>query len=55
MRWTCTELTQKKIAEKMKLSPRTLDGYRDSLFAKLAVNSRVGIAIYAIKNGLVQI
>lgn len=55
MRWTCTELTHKQIAEEMKLSPRTLDGYRDSLFAKLEVNSRVGIAIYAIKNGLVQI
>ena len=55
MRWTCTELTHKQIAEEMKLSPRTLDGYRDALFAKLDVNSRVGIAIYAIKNGLVQI
>ena len=55
MRWTCTELTHKQIAEEMKLSPRTLDGYRDALFLKLDVNSRVGIAIYAIKNGLVQI
>ncbi|HRO41371.1 MAG TPA: response regulator transcription factor [Flavipsychrobacter sp.] len=51
----CTELTYREIAEKMFLSPRTVDGYRESLFAKLNINSRVGLAIYAIKNGLVKL
>ena len=55
LRWACTELTHKQIADEMGVSPRTVDGYRDSLFRKLQVNSRVGIAVYAIKNGLVQI
>jgi two-component system invasion response regulator UvrY len=55
LKWACTELTHKEIAEEMQVSPRTIDGYRDSLFKKLQVNSRVGIAIYAIKHGLVQL
>ncbi len=55
LRWACTEKNHKEIAEEMRISPRTVDGYRDSLFKKLNVNTRVGIALYAIKNGLVQV
>ncbi|MEO8173364.1 MAG: response regulator transcription factor [Sediminibacterium sp.] len=55
LKWTCTELTHKQIAHEMKVSPRTVDGYRDSLFRKLEVNSRVGLAVYAIKNGFVRV
>lgn len=55
LRWACTEKSHKEIAEEMKVSPRTIDGYRDSLFKKLQVNSRMGIALYAIKNELVQL
>lgn len=49
----CTELTYKEIADKMCLSPRTVDGYRESLFEKLEVKSRVGLVLFAIKNGIV--
>jgi len=55
LRWSCTELTHKQIADEMQVSPRTIDGYRDSLFRKLEVNSRVGLAVYAIKSGFVQV
>ncbi|MES2005457.1 MAG: response regulator transcription factor [Bacteroidota bacterium] len=55
LRWCCTELTQKEIANEMMVSPRTVDDYRDNLFKKLEVNSRVGLVIYAIKNGFVQV
>ena len=51
----CTELTYKEIAEKMFLSPRTVDGYRDDLFKKLNIRTRVGLVMYAIKNGVVNI
>lgn len=50
MRLACSELTYKEIAEKMFLSPKTIDGYRDSLFTKLDVRNRVGLVMYAIKN-----
>lgn len=54
LRWACTEKSHKEIAVEMSVSPRTIDGYRDSMFKKLNVSSRVGIAIYAIKSGIVQ-
>lgn len=55
LRWTCTELSYKEIAEKMFLSPRTIDDYRQSLFNKLKVHSRVGMVMYAIKNGIAEV
>lgn len=55
LKLVCTELTYREIAEKMFLSPRTIDGYRDDLFVKLKVKTRVGLAMYAIKNGIVTL
>ena len=55
LKYACTEMTYKEIADAMFLSPRTIDGYRDSLFTRLAVRTRVGLAIYAIRNGLYQV
>ncbi|MEO6253288.1 MAG: response regulator transcription factor [Ferruginibacter sp.] len=49
-----TEMTYKEIAQAMKLSPRHIDSYRDALFGKLDVKSRVGLVIYAVKNGIVN-
>lgn len=51
----CSEMTYKQIAELMHLSPKTVDGYRESLFSKLQVKSRVGLVIFAIKEGICQI
>lgn len=51
----CSELTYKEIASQMCLSTRTIDGYRESLFEKLNVKNRVGLVLYAIKNGIFQI
>jgi two-component system invasion response regulator UvrY len=53
--WACTEKSHKQIADEMKVSPRTVDGYRDSLFRKLNVTSRIGIAMYAIRTGIVTV
>lgn len=55
LRWTCSELSYKDIAAKMFVSPRTVDDYRQALFHKLKVHSRVGLVMYAIKNGIVQV
>jgi two-component system invasion response regulator UvrY len=53
LKFTCTELTYKEIADELCVSPRTVDGYRCDLFEKLHVKSRIGLVIYAIKNGIV--
>lgn len=55
LKWACTEMTYKEIAAEMHLSPRTIDGYRDSLFEKLELKTRTGLAIFAIKNGMVKL
>jgi len=49
----CSELTYKEIADVVNLSVKTIDGYRDNLFTKLHVKSRVGLVLYALKNNLV--
>lgn len=55
LKLACTECTYKEIAERMYLSPRTIDGYRDALFEKLTVRTRVGLVLYAIRNGIVSV
>jgi len=55
LRLICTEITYKDIAAKMYVSPRTVDEYRNNLFEKLKVKSRVGLVMYAIRNGLVDV
>jgi len=54
LKYTITEKSYKEIAELMFCSPRTVESYRDNLFEKLNLKSRVGLAVYAIKNGYDQ-
>lgn len=51
----CSELTYKAIAGEMNLSPKTIENYRESLFNKLHVKSRVGLVIFAIKEGICEV
>jgi DNA-binding NarL/FixJ family response regulator len=55
LKLACTELPYKEIADKMGVSPRTVEGYRDALFEKLSVKSRVGLVLYAIRSGMVLV
>ena len=53
MKMICSDLTYKEVAQKMGLNPRSIDTLRDQLFLKLDVKSRVGLAILAIRHGIV--
>lgn len=55
LKLAATEMTYKEIAERMLVSPRTVDGYRDGLIEKLNVKGRVGMVLFAIKSGIVNI
>jgi len=55
LKLACTEKTYFEIAKELFVSERTVDGYRDALFKKLNVGTRVGLALYAVKNGLVRL
>jgi DNA-binding NarL/FixJ family response regulator len=54
LRLICSDTTYKDIAAKMFVSPRTVDEYRNNLFEKLKVKSRVGLVMYAIRHGLAE-
>ncbi|MGZ3836127.1 MAG: response regulator [Mucilaginibacter sp.] len=49
LKFWCSELTYKEIADKMNVSPRTVDNYREALFLKLNLKSRTGLVLYAIQ------
>lgn len=49
----CLELSHKEIGNRMNISKRTVDYYRDALFKKLNTNTRVGLVKYAIKHDLI--
>jgi len=50
----CTDMGYKTIADRMGISIRTVESYRDSLYKKLNVKTRMGLMIFALKNGIVQ-
>lgn len=54
LKLVCTELTYREIANEMCLSPKTIDGYRHALFAKLGVKSRVGLVLFAMQHKLID-
>lgn len=55
LKLACTDLTYKEIAQSMGITPRVIDSLRDELFIKLDVKSRVGLAMVAIRNGIVTL
>ena len=48
-------MTAKEIGEKLELSHRTVEGYRDEILRKIGAKNSVGIALYAWKNNIVPL
>ena len=55
LKLACSDLTYKQISLQMHLSERTIDGYREALFEKLNVQSRVGMVLEALRRNLVSL
>jgi two-component system, NarL family, invasion response regulator UvrY len=55
LKLACSDMTYKEVAQQMSLSPRSVDGLRDQLFLKLDVKSRVGLAMVALRNGVMNV
>lgn len=51
----CDQYSNKEIAEKLNLSIRTIEGYRERIEEKMDVHNTAGIVVYAIKNGIYKI
>ena len=52
--YASSDLTYKQIAEKMFVSVRTIDGYRDSIYQKFDIKTRIGLVIFALKNKIIN-
>lgn len=55
LKFSCSELTYEEIADKMFVSPKTVDGYRSSIFNKFNIKNRPGLILFALKNNLVKL
>lgn len=55
LQYACSELTYSEIADKMNVSPKTVDNYRNELFKKFKVKNRVGLVIFGLKKKLITI
>lgn len=55
LRLSCSELTYKEISDEMGLSIKTIDGYRQDLFKKFDVKNRIGMVLYSLKNGIIEL
>jgi DNA-binding NarL/FixJ family response regulator len=51
----CEGLTTAEIAEKLFISPRTVETHKQNLLEKTESRSSVELALYAIKNGLIDL
>ncbi len=51
----CKQYTTNEIAELLFISPRTVDGHRNSLLTKTASKNLAGLVVYAIQHKLVRI
>jgi len=49
----CNGYTKDEIAEKLHISPKTIEGHRNNLLAKTGSKNTVSLVMYAIKNKLV--
>jgi DNA-binding NarL/FixJ family response regulator len=55
LKWCCTEKSYKEIADVMNISNRAVETLRSNLFVKLKTLSRVGLAMYTVRNGLIKV
>lgn len=55
LKLACSELTYKEIADRMHLTERTIDGYRETLFRKFNVVNRVGLCLEALRKEFVSL
>jgi DNA-binding NarL/FixJ family response regulator len=55
IRFICQELSNREIALQLKLSVRTIEGYRERIQEKISARNMAGIVVYAIKNRIYQV
>jgi len=54
VRLSCTDLSYVEIADKMNISIKTIDFYKNNIEKKIGIKNRVTLALFAVKCGLVK-
>jgi DNA-binding NarL/FixJ family response regulator len=54
IRLLCMELTAQEIAEKMEISPRTVEAIKDRLMERFGTKNTAGLVFFAVKNNLID-
>lgn len=51
----CNQFTTSEIAEKLFISPRTVEGHRNKLMQKINCRNTAGLVAFAVRQDLVQL
>lgn len=51
----CRQFSNKEMANELKLSTRTIEGYREKIMEKMNARNTAGIVVYAIKNNIYRV
>ncbi|MCA0399086.1 MAG: response regulator transcription factor [Bacteroidetes bacterium] len=54
IKYICMEFTAQEIAQKMDVSPRTVEAIKDKLMEKFGTKNTAGLVFYAVKNNLID-
>jgi DNA-binding CsgD family transcriptional regulator len=50
----CREFTASEIAEKLSISPRTVESIKDRLMERFGLKNTAGLVFFAVKNELID-
>jgi DNA-binding NarL/FixJ family response regulator len=54
IKYICMEFTAQEIAQKLEVSPRTIESIKDKLMERFGAKNTAGLVFYAVKNNLVD-
>ena len=54
LKFICMEFTAQEIAQKMDISPRTVEAIKDRLMERFGSKNTAGLVFFAVKNNLVD-
>jgi len=54
LRYICMEFTAQEIAQKMEISPRTVEAIKDRLMERFGSKNTAGLVFFAVKNNLIE-
>ena len=55
IRLACSDLTYPQIADEMGIKVKTVENYRDTVFKKLRINSRIALVVLCFKKNIIKL